>query len=71
MQVIYQPRWVEKHIPRVVRECCCGPHVDPEFDVNEIIEDIRPRYESDGEELASKRKTSISAVTLAMKASKK
>ena len=74
-QVIYQPRWVEKHIPRAVRECCCGPHEDPHFDMTEIIDDIRPCYKikSDGEEEASKKgqRPSISAVALALKATRK
>ena len=71
--VIYQPRWIEKHVPRVVRECCCGPHVDPHFDMKEIIDDIHPRYESDGEEMGSKgnKRPSLSAVSQALKATKK
>ena len=72
-QVIYQPRWVEKHVPRVVRQCCCGPYEDPEFDLKEIVNDICPRDETDGEEMASKRgkRPSLSAVTQALKAAKK
>ena len=70
MQVIYQPRWVERHVPRVVRECCCGPHEDPDCDTEKIAKGIRPRCESDGEELASK-KIKPSAVALAMKATKR
>ena len=72
-QVIYQPRWVEKHVPRMVRQCCCGPHEDPELDIKEIVNDICPREETDGEEMASKRgkPSSLSAVTQALKAAKK
>ena len=41
-QIIFQPGWVDKYIPQKLRECCCGSaaHIDPDFDMNTIIEDI-------------------------------
>ena len=41
--------------------------------MDKIIDDIRPRYESDGEEMATKRgkHPSLSAISQALKAAKK
>ena len=39
-QVIFQPGWVDKYIPKKLRECFCGPHVDPDLDWKKIIKDI-------------------------------
>ena len=36
-QVIFQPGWVEKHIPQKLRECCCGAQVDLDLDMDEIL----------------------------------
>ena len=64
---------MERHVPKVIRQCCCGPNEDPHFDMKEIIDDIRPRYQCDGEEVDGEknRRTSLSAVAKALKATKK
>ena len=43
-QVIFQPRWVETHIPASLRNFCCGPHKDPKFDMEAIKAEIKPSY---------------------------